>query len=114
MSALYAELVKGKRVYANSLHGEYFRSTTGIADNFPVSKDMPSWIFIKATTARDILMPAEEDVDGKLYFIHNEGAGVITVKTSSDGALSPAVTIGSGAAAVLFAVSGVWKKVADR
>lgn len=104
----------GGKLIGQDLYGRYMRQTTGIVDNFVVDKDFPSWLFLKATGARDILLPAEEDVDGKMYFIHNEGTGTITLKTSSDGALSPAVTIASGAAACVMAIAGVWKKIADR
>lgn len=122
MSALYAELVDAKKHIGQELQGRYLRVTTGIADNFPLAADMPSWIFLKATTVRDVLMPAvTADIDGKLMWIYNEGTGTITLKTSSDAALAPAVTLtgvagGGGNPAIMQALFGIgaagvlWKK----
>ena len=86
----------------------YFRQTTGIVDNFPITKDMPTVLYLKATTARDVLLPAvDAEVDGRVLFLYNEGTGVITLKTSSDAALSPARTVAGNAAIVVHAINGL-------
>ena len=101
-------------VRAAEFGGKYLHRSTFIPDNFQIGADFPSFIYLRASAARDILMPPEEDCDGKIYWIHNLStatARILTVKTSSDAALSPAVTIGMGAAVALQSVMGVWKAI---
>lgn len=124
MSATYAELVDAKKHISQEISGRYLRITTGIADNFPLTADMPSWIYLKATTTRDVLLPTVTvDIDGKLLFIYNEGSGTITLKSASDAALTPALVMtgaaapgGGGSPAILQAVFGLtavlaWKRL---
>lgn len=104
------------------LFGNYLRQTTGIIDNYPVTSAFPSFLYLKATTARDLLLPfVDATVDGMLLFIYNEGTGTITLKTSSDAALTLAQTMvgvagGGGNPAILQAIAGLtqvtaWKRL---
>lgn len=101
-------------------YGNYMRQTTGIADNFAIGAMFPSVLYLKATTARDVLLPSvDATVDGLILYLYNEGTGTITLKTSSDAALSPAVTLaGLGSTAIMAAVAGLaqtaaWRKLAS-
>src|SRR5262245_1238527 len=86
-----------------------------IADNFPITTQFPPVIVLGASAARDILMPANDIAnDGlRFLFISNSSTttGVLTLKTSADQALSPAVTIVQSASQEMVYVHGVgWKK----
>lgn len=119
MSAQYLDYLHAENLNATEFFGKYLRISAPIADNFSLLADMPSWIYLRATAARDVLMPAVTSaIDGKIMFLYNEGTGTITLKTSSDAALSPAVTLaGAGTTAVMQALFGLavataWKKLA--
>lgn len=100
MSRASSGLFNVELVDASKFSGRYMRVMTGIADNFVLTEDMPSFLYLKATTARDVLLPAvTQTCDGRLLFIYNEGSGTITLKTSSDAALLPAVAMTGVAAA---------------
>jgi hypothetical protein len=97
-----------ERLKSRQTVNDYFRQATGIVDNFPVPSAGPSTLFLRATTARDVLLPfVNSDMDGRVLTIYNEGTGVITLKTSSDAALSPARTISGNASMVVQAVNGL-------
>lgn len=101
------------------LSGVYLRQATGIGASFAITKDMPSFIFIKATTARNVLLPAvTADVDGRILYLYNEGTATITLQTSSGAGLSPAVTLaGANTVANMMALfaglaaTAAWKKI---
>ena len=108
MSADYKDFINGDILNVRRITAGYFRQNVGIIDNFPIPATGPSAMYLKATAARDILLPiVTADIDGKLLFIYNEGTGVITVKTNSDAALVPARTIAGNAAMILQAVQGL-------
>lgn len=73
-------------------------------DNYVLTKSHPPVLRMTPAGAIDVLLPASTDeTRGMVFWIHNIGAGgVITLKTSGDVALSPAITI---------AVSGGWVMV---
>lgn len=86
------------------------RVTSAIADNFPLSADMPPTIALLAGAARDVLMPADATTpEGLTLTIINLGVttgAVITLKTSADAALTPAVTIPINAAVTMIFLGG--------
>jgi hypothetical protein len=86
-----------------------------IADNFPITADMTPIIVLGASAARDILMPANSiDIDGLCITIQSNSTtttGVLTLKTSADAALSPAVTIAQSAGVSMIYLHGIgWRK----
>lgn len=92
--------------------------TGNVADNFPLNKDMPPVIVLGASAARDILMPAATSaIDGLvLTLISNSTTttGVLTLKTSADVALSPAVTITQNLSVEMIYIHGIgWRKKAQ-
>jgi hypothetical protein len=89
-----------------------------VTDNFPITKDMPPVIVLGASAVRDILMPAATSSIHGLCFtlISNSSTttGVLTVKTSADAALSPAVTITQNLSVELIYIHGTgWRKKAQ-
>lgn len=94
--------------------------TTAIADNFPLDAEMPPTIALFASAARDVLMPADSvDIKGLKMTIINlsvTAAAVLTLKTSVDAALTPAVTVGINAAVQMEHLGGTgttgWRQVA--
>lgn len=89
--------------------------TGNIADNFPLPRTAPPTIVLGASAVRDILLPAAAaDMDGLIFtLISNSTAttGVLTLKTSADAALVPAVTIAQGASVQVQYVHGIgWKR----
>lgn len=117
MSAFFTELLDSKKRTGIQIAGKYLRVTTGIADNYALNAEMPSWLYLLATTARDVLMPAATAaIDGLIMVIYNQGTGTITLKTSSDAALSPAVTVTTSTPATMQCIFGLaaasaWKKI---
>lgn len=88
------------------------------ADNFPLSADMPPVIVLGAATAIDVLMPAATVANQGLCFtiLSNSSTttGVITLKTSADAALTPAVTIAQNASVEMIYVHQIgWRKKAQ-
>ena len=92
---------------------------TAIADNYALSADMPPTIALLAGAARDVLMPADATTPrGLRLTIVNLGVttgAVITLKTSADAALAPAVTIPINAAVTMIFLGGTgtqgWRRV---
>lgn len=108
MSSDRRDFVDADQLRGRRLEVDYFRQVTGIIDNFPLNGGMPSVIYLRATAARDVLLPfVNADLDGRVLTIYNEGTGVITLKTSSDAALVPARTIAGNAALVAHAINGL-------
>lgn len=74
-----------------------YAANASIADNYPLTATMPPNIVLGASAARDVLMPAGSvDIDGLILCLISRSStttGVLTLKTSADAALSPAVTI---------------------
>ena len=92
MSRASSGIYNVENVSLMRLYGNYLRQTTGIIDNYPVTSAFPSFLYIKATAARDVLLPfVDATVDGLLLFVYNEGTGTITFKTSSDAAFTVAL-----------------------
>jgi len=102
------------------LFGNYLRQTTGIANNYVITSAMPSFLYLKATTARNVLLPfVDNTVDGMLLFIYNEGTGTITFQTSSGSAFTIAQTSAGVAAtggnpAIFQAIANVTQVTAWR
>ena len=90
-----------------------------VADNFALSADMPPVIVLGASAARDILMPANAAANDGLCMtiISNSSTttGVLTLKTSADAALSPAVTIAQNLSVEMIYIAGIpgWRKKAQ-
>ena len=94
------------------------RIVGNIADNFPLNADMPPVIMLGASAVRDVLMPANDaSIHGLCLTIMSNSTtttGVLTLKTSADAALSPAVTIPQNASVEMIYVHGVgWRKKAS-
>lgn len=92
--------------------------TGNIADNFPITKDFPPVIVLGASAARDILMPAPtSSINGLCFTILSNSStttGVLTLKTSSDSALSPAVTIAQNGSVEMIYIHGTgWRRKAQ-
>lgn len=92
--------------------------TGNIADNFQISDNMPPVIVLGASAARDVLMPAATSKNHGLCFtlISNSTTttGVLTLKTSADAALSPAVTIAQNLSVEMIYLHGIgWRKKAQ-
>lgn len=93
--------------------------SSAIADNYALSADMPPCIALFAGAARDVLMPADATTPrGTKLTIINLGVttgATITLKTSADAALTPAVTIGINAAVTMIFLGGTgttgWRRV---
>jgi len=89
-----------------------------VADNFPIVKDMPPVIVLGASAVRDILMPAATSANQGLCFtiISNSSTttGVLTLKTSADAALTPAVTITQNSSVEMIYIHQIgWRKKAQ-
>jgi hypothetical protein len=83
--------------------------SSAIADNFPLAVTMPPTIALFAAAARDVLMPADADSKGLRLTIINlsvTAAAVITLKTSADAALTPAVTVPINGAVTMIHLGG--------
>jgi len=94
---------------------EIMRVPGNVADNYALSADMPPTIVFAATAARDILMPANSaDIDGLVMELINASAvttGVLTLKTSADAALTPAVSLTQLQAVTMQYIHGTgWRK----
>lgn len=94
------------------------RIVGNIADNFPITADMPPVLAIGASAARDVLMPAnDENNDGLCFTIVSTSStttGVLTLKTSADAALSPAVTVAQNLSVEMIYIHNVgWRKKAQ-
>lgn len=92
--------------------------TGNVADNFPIVDTMPPVIVLGASAARDILMPAATARNHGLCFtlISNSSTttGVLTLKTSADAALSPAVTIAQSLSVEMIYIHSIgWRKKAQ-
>lgn len=93
--------------------------TSAIADNFALDAEMPPVIALFAGAARDVLMPADSsDIKGLRMTIINLGVtagATITLKTSADAALTPAVTVGINASVNMVHLGGTgttgWRRV---
>lgn len=81
-----------------------------IADNFALSADMPPTIVIGASAVRDVLMPPDATTPkGTILTIISNSittTGVLTLKTSADAALTPAVTIAQFATVEMIHLGG--------
>jgi len=72
-------------------------------DNHVITKDYPPIIRANPAGAIDMLLPiSNEENRGLVFIITNISAAIITLKTSTDVAFSPAITI---------SVSGGWSMV---
>jgi hypothetical protein len=85
-----------------------------LAANLPMDRDMPTALSIDAVgTARNVLLPPEEE--GLAYLIFNTSSaagGVLTLQTSAGAALSPAPvppTIPQNSGAWVVCVNGKWR-----
>lgn len=92
-----------------------FAANSSIADNYPLAMTMPPLIVLGASAARDVLMPANDAAyDGLLLTIMSNSintTGVLTLKTSADAALSPAVTLVQFAAKTMVYLHGIgWRQ----
>lgn len=109
--------VEGTRI-SNTVQGkkdlqEVTLITGPIADNFALSLEMGPVIAIGATAARDVLMPADADSAKARLTIINISAvttGVLTLKTSADAALVPAVALTQGVGVTLVHLGGTSRK----
>lgn len=116
-----SELIDG--VIANSpirrMRKEQMLVISGnVSDNFAMDADMPPVLVCGASAARDILMPANSaDINGLCFTIISTSStttGVLTLKTSADAALSPAVTIAQNLSVEMIYIHGVgWRKKAQ-
>lgn len=83
---------------------------SAIADNYALSADMPPVVALLAGAARDVLMPSDATTPrGMRMTIINLGVttgATITLKTSADAALTPAVTIGINASQEMVHLGG--------
>lgn len=92
---------------------------SAIADNFALSADMPPTIALLAGAAREVLMPPDATTPkGTRLTIINLGVttgATITLKTSADAGLTPAVTIGVNASVTMIYLGGTgtqgWRRV---
>lgn len=100
---------------ANTLHrrkkcDETLVVTTAIADNYPLSADMPPVVALFASAARDVLMPPNASTPkGMRMTIVNlsvTAAAVLTLKDSADGALVPAQTVAINSAVEMIYLGG--------
>lgn len=88
------------------------------ADNYPITVEHPPVIYIDpAAAARDVLLPAiDGNSKGLTFVIFNTsdnatGAEDITLKTSADAALVPAVVISKSEGAVVTNNGTGWKAI---
>jgi len=84
------------------------------ADNYPITANHPPVLLIDPTTNRDVLLPAiNAQTAGLTFIIFNTGeAGeAITVKDSTDTALSPSVVIQGNEGAVVTNNGVAWKGI---
>lgn len=106
-------------VWRRGKRDEVLKVVSAIADNYALSADMPPTIALLAGAARDVLMPADATTPiGTRLTIINLGVttgAVITLKTSADAALTPAVTIPINAAVTMIHLGGTgttgWRRV---
>lgn len=94
------------------------RVVGNIADNFPITADMPPVLAIGASAVRDVLMPANDvENDGLTFTIISTSStttGVLTLKTSADAALSPVVSIAQNLSVEMIYLHGIgWRKKAQ-
>lgn len=94
---------------------EVYVAPGNLADNFALAATMPPTIVLGATAARDVLMPAgSADIHGLCFTIINKSAvttGVFTLKTATDAALSPAVTLTQVVSVEMMYLHGIgWRK----
>lgn len=116
-----SEHISGNMAEVSIRRGRYENPmiiTGNIADNFPITKDFPPVIVLGASAARDILMPAPTaSINGLCFTLISNSTtttGVLTIKTSGDQALSPAVTIAQNLSAELIYLHGIgWRKKAQ-
>lgn len=111
-TAIYNTPIRRRRIE------EVMRITGNIADNFAINADMPPVIMLGASAARDILMPAATSKNHGLCFTIMSNSttttGVLTLKTATDAALSPAVTIAQNLSVEMIYIHGVgWRKKAQ-
>lgn len=92
---------------------------SAIADNYVIPAASPPTIALLAAAARDVLLPADATTPrGTRLTIINLGVttgATITLKTSADAALTPAITIGINAAVTIIHLGGTgtqgWRRV---
>jgi len=97
---------------------QVMRLVGNIADNFVLTADMPPVIVLGASAARDVLMPANDAANDGLCFTllsnSTTTTGVLTLKTSADAALAPAVTIAQNLSVEMIYIDGIgWRKKAQ-
>lgn len=76
--------------------------------NLTLTVDSPTMLFLDPTTARDVILPAEADSDGLVFFIVNTANGAETITVKDDGS-STIVTPGQNENAIVFCDGTTWK-----
>lgn len=95
--------------------------TGNVADNFQLATGMPPVIVFGASAVRDVLMPADNALLKGLTFTlmsnSSTTTGVLTLKTSGDAALTPAVTIVQNGSVEMIHLGGTgnlgWRRKAQ-
>ena len=91
---------------------------TGVADNFALDEDMPPVLALSGPTGGgDVLMPADSAaLKGRMLTIINIATvGTLTLKTSADAALTPAVAVTVNNSATMIHLGGTglqgWRRL---
>lgn len=67
------------------------------ADNFVIDEDMPPLLFLNNAGAIDVLLPESTEArKGLCFWVWNESANAITMKTSLDAGFTTAIVLAAG------------------
>lgn len=106
----YNPLIEAARLGTGTrIHPTLVVSTSA---EYVLTADCPSLVGIVAGAAIDVLMPAiDAQMEGRMIIIVNlaTGANAITVKTSADGALTPAVDVLQNEAVIMVCLNQTWR-----
>lgn len=99
--------------FERGVKSAHVRISGNVTDNLAIPVNGPPVWFIGASAVRDILMPALSSTPNgtEFTFISTSSTttGVLTFKTATDAALSPAVTIVQNAAVTLIKHPTAWR-----
>ena len=83
-------------------------SIPALAGAMTVDKNAPSLHVIIPTASRVITMPAEADVEGKVFWFVNRAAGLFTLTLNNDAA-GAIIVVGQNESAMIAVIDGVWR-----